>query len=179
QRRLAQAIQGAGERGAALTGRLLAYSRRQTLQPQQVDANALLAGMESLLRRTLGEAVDLAWVRGAGLWTTFVDPHQLESALLNLAINARDAMPEGGRLIIETENAVLDQDYADRNRDVRPGQYVAISVSDTGQGMTPKVAARAFEPFFTTKGVGKGTGLGLSMVYGFVRQSGGHVNIYS
>jgi CheY-like chemotaxis protein len=176
---MAEAIRITGERGAALTNRLLAFSRRQTLQPRTVDVNVLLSGMDGLLRRTLGEAIEVEWVRGAGVWQTLVDPGQLENALLNLAINARDAMPAGGKLTIETGNAFLDQAYADTEPDVRPGQYVMVAVADSGQGMTAEVVARAFEPFFTTKEAGKGTGLGLSMVYGFVKQSGGHVKIYS
>jgi len=140
----------------------------------------LVAGMEDLLRRTLGPAVDLEMVLAGGLWPALCDPNQLESAILNLAINARDAMPGGGRLTVETANAHLDDAYARaQGGEVRPGQYVAVSVTDTGTGMAPEVAARAFEPFFTTKPLGQGTGLGLSMLYGFVKQSGGHVRVYS
>jgi PAS domain S-box-containing protein len=179
QRRLAALIGTAGERGADLTRHLLAFSRRQALRPRLVDVNALLANMDGLLRRALGEQIEIELVRAAGLWRTFIDPAQLESSILNLAINSRDAMPQGGKLTIETGNAHIDQHYADSRGDVRPGQYVMVAVADTGTGMTPEVIARAFEPFFTTKALGTGTGLGLSMVYGFVKQSGGHVNIYS
>lgn len=168
------------QRAAALTQRLLAFARRQPLDPRRVEANRLIAGMEDLLRRTLGPTIDLEMVLAGGLWPTICDPNQLESALLNLAINARDAMPDGGRLTIETVNAFLDEAYARaQGGEVKPGQYVAVCVTDTGIGMTPDIAERAFEPFFTTKPTGQGTGLGLSMLYGFVRQSGGHVRIYS
>ena len=170
--------QGAARRAAALTHRLLAFSRRQTLDPKSTDANRLIGGMEELIRRTVGPAVELEVVGAGGLWPTLVDPNQLENALLNLAINARDAMPGGGRLTIETANAWLDARAA-RERDMQPGQYVAIAVSDTGTGMPPEVVARAFDPFFTTKPLGEGTGLGLSMIYGFARQSGGQVRIYT
>jgi CheY-like chemotaxis protein len=144
-----------------------------------VRANPLVASMEDLLRRTLGERVHLELALAHGLWATRCDPHQLESAILNLAINARDAMPEGGKLIIETCNAHLDAAYAARLRDARPGQYVCVAVSDTGTGMDLETVARAFEPFFTTKPIGQGTGLGLSMIYGFARQSDGYARIYS
>ena len=168
------------QRAAALTQRLLAFARRQPLDPKRIEANRLLAGMEDLLRRTLGPGVALEMVFAGGLWVTLCDPNQLESAVLNLAINARDAMPEGGSLTIETANVHLDDAYArDRGGEVRPGQYVAISVSDTGTGMTPEVVAKAFDPFFSTKPTGHGTGLGLSMLYGFVKQSEGNVRIYS
>ena len=166
-------------RASALTHRLLAFSRRQPLDPRPVRANPLVASMEDLLRRTLGEDVALELALADGLWLTRCDPNQLESAILNLAINARDAMPEGGKLVIETGNARIDTLYAARQRDVRPGQYVCISVTDTGTGMSPDVVSRAFEPFFTTKPMGQGTGLGLSMIYGFARQSEGHAKIYS
>lgn len=166
-------------RAAALTHRLLAFSRRQPLDPKPVSANRLVTGMEELLRRTIGEAVRLEIVTAGGLWQTLCDPHQLESAILNLAINARDAMPEGGTLTIETCNAHLDDAYAARQRDVRPGQYVCICVTDTGVGMTADTISKAFEPFFTTKPIGQGTGLGLSMIYGFARQSEGYAKIYS
>jgi PAS domain S-box-containing protein len=175
----AAAILAAAERAAELTRRLLAFARRQPLAPRAVDVNQLVIGVDGLLRQTLGEHVEIQLVRGAGLWRAAVDPAQLENALLNLAVNARDAMPQGGRLTIETANAQIDEDYAARHGDVTPGRYVQISVADTGAGMPPEVAARAFEPFFTTKEQGKGTGLGLSMVYGFVKQSGGHIKIYS
>ena len=170
----------AARRGAALTARLLAFSRRQTLDPKPVDPNKLVAGMSDLLRRSLGEAVRLETVLAGGLWRTRVDPNQLENAILNLAVNARDAMPDGGgRLTVETANTHLDERYARDHDDLPPGQYVMVAVSDTGSGMPPEVVERAFEPFFTTKEVGQGTGLGLSQVYGFVKQSGGHVKIYS
>jgi PAS domain S-box-containing protein len=166
-------------RAAALTHRLLAFSRRQPLDPKPVSANRLVTGMEELLRRTIGEAVKLEIVTAGGLWQTLCDPHQLESAILNLAINARDAMPEGGLLTIETCNAHLDDAYAARQREVKPGQYVCICVTDTGVGMTTDTISKAFEPFFTTKPIGQGTGLGLSMIYGFARQSEGYAKIYS
>jgi CheY-like chemotaxis protein len=159
--------------------RLLAFSRQQPLVPVITDPNALIAGMADLLRRTLGENVSLETVQGGGLWRTMVDFGQLEHAILNLVLNARDAMDVGGRLTIETFNAALDDAYSVSHVDVSAGQYVVIAVSDNGKGMTADVAAKAFDPFFTTKGVGKGTGLGLSQVFGFVKQSGGHVKIYS
>jgi PAS domain S-box-containing protein len=166
-------------RAAALTHRLLAFSRRQPLDPRPVRANPLVSSMEDMLRRTLGEAIDLELVLAGGLWLTRCDPNQLESAILNLAINARDAMPGGGKLIIETSNAHLDSIYAARASDINPGQYVCVSVTDTGSGMDQTTISRAFEPFFTTKPIGQGTGLGLSMIYGFARQSEGHAKIYS
>lgn len=166
-------------RAAALTHRLLAFSRRQPLDPRSVRANPLVASMEDMLRRTLGEGTQLELVLAGGLWLTKCDVNQLESAILNLAINARDAMPGGGRLTIETCNAHLDSAYAARQRDVKPGQYICICVTDTGTGMSKDVIARAFEPFFTTKPTGQGTGLGLSMIYGFARQSEGYARIYS
>ena len=166
-------------RAAALTHRLLAFSRRQALDPKPVNANRLVASMEELLRRTIGEHVQLEMVTAGGLWRTRCDPHQLESAVLNLAINARDAMPDGGRLTIETCNAHLDSAYAAKSREVSPGQYVCICVSDTGTGMSKETIEKAFEPFFTTKPIGQGTGLGLSMIYGFARQSEGYAKIYS
>ena len=169
----------AANRAAALTHRLLAFSRRQPLDPKPVNANRLVTGMEELLRRTIGEAVALEIVTAGGLWQTLCDPNQLESAILNLAINARDAMPQGGKLTIETCNAYLDTVYAAKQRDVRPGQYVCICVSDTGEGMSKETIDKAFEPFFTTKPIGQGTGLGLSMIYGFTRQSEGYARIYS
>jgi len=172
------AAQGAAKRAAALTHRLLAFSRRQTLDPKPTDVNRLVAGMEELVRRTVGPEVTVEVVAAGGLWTTLVDPNQIENALLNLCVNARDAMPGGGRLTIETGNRWLDQRAA-RERDLPPGQYISLCVSDTGTGMAPEVIARAFDPFFTTKPIGMGTGLGLSMVYGFVRQSGGQARIYS
>jgi PAS domain S-box-containing protein len=173
------ALQGA-QRAATLTSRLLAFSRQQALEPQVIDANKLVAGTADFLRRTLGEAVALETVLAGGLWRAFADPHQLENALLNLALNARDAMPNGGKMTIETANTFLDQAYVARLPEpVETGQYVMIAVADTGAGMDQATRERAFDPFFTTKGIGKGTGLGLSQVYGFVRQSGGHVRIYS
>ena len=169
----------AANRAAALTHRLLAFSRRQPLDPRPVRANPLIASMEDLLRRTLGERTALELVLAAGLWPTLCDPNQLESAILNLAINARDAMPDGGQLTIETCNAHLDDAYTAQARDVRPGQYICICVTDTGTGLTADTIAKAFEPFFTTKPIGQGTGLGLSMIYGFARQSEGYAKIYS
>ena len=174
---IASARDGA-ERAASLTKRLLAFSRQQTLAPQPLNANEMVADMSELMRRTLGESVQLETVLAGGLWRTFADRNQLESAILNLAINARDAMPKGGRLTVETANAHLDDQYASRHA-VEPGQYVMIAVTDTGLGMSPETVAKAFDPFFTTKGVGKGTGLGLSQVFGFVKQSSGHIKIYS
>jgi signal transduction histidine kinase/DNA-binding response OmpR family regulator len=167
------------ERAATLTHRLLAFSRRQPLDPKPLDLNKLVAGMSDLLRRTLGEAVTIKNVLAIDLWRTAADTNQLESALLNLAVNARDAMSEGGQLTIETANTVLDGSYAARHAEVVPGDYVVLAVSDTGTGMPQSIIDRAFEPFFTTKRVGQGTGLGLSQVYGFVKQSGGHVKIES
>lgn len=169
----------AAERGAELTDRLLAFARRQPLAPQILDLNKRLGEIDTLIRRTLPESIATEMVRGAGLWRTELDPGQLEVALLNLALNARDAMPEGGRLTIETANSWLDDDYAAGHAEVTAGQHVLVSVSDTGHGMDSDTVRRAFEPFFTTKQVGKGSGLGLSMVFGFVKQSGGHVKIYS
>ncbi|KQM67743.1 hypothetical protein ASE75_02190 [Sphingomonas sp. Leaf17] len=176
--RYSLAAQGAARRAAALTHRLLAFSRRQTLDPRPTDVNRLIAGLEDMVRRTVGPQVTVEVVAAGGLWPTLVDPNQLENALLNLCINARDAMPGGGRLTIETANRWLDERGA-LGRELPPGQYVSICVSDTGTGMTPDVIAKAFDPFFTTKPIGLGTGLGLSMIYGFARQSGGQVRIYS
>ncbi|GJD56165.1 Blue-light-activated protein [Methylobacterium dankookense] len=176
--RYVAAAQGAAKRAAALTHRLLAFSRRQTLDPKPTDVNRLVRGMEELIRRTIGPELALEVVAAGGLWSVLVDPSQLENALLNLCINARDAMPDGGRITIETANRWLDT-VAARERDLEPGQYVSLCVSDTGTGMSPDVMAKAFDPFFTTKPMGQGTGLGLSMIYGFVRQSGGQVRIYS
>jgi len=172
------ASQGA-QRAATLTARLLAFSRQQPLAPQAVQANQLVSGMSELLRRTIGEHIRVETILAGGLWHAFADPSQLESAILNLAVNARDAMPDGGKLTIETANTELDDRYARGHAEVEPGQYVMIGVSDSGTGMPPEVIERAFDPFYTTKGVGKGTGLGLSQVYGYVKQSGGHVKIYS
>ncbi|HYD64350.1 ATP-binding protein [Azospirillum sp.] len=173
------AMRQAAERAAVLTQRLLAFARRQPLSPSVLDVNKLVADTGEMLRRTLGEAIEVETVLAGGLWRAQADANQLENALLNLAVNARDAMPGGGKLTIETANTHLDEIYAAAHAEVTPGQYVLVAVTDTGAGMPPDVQARAFEPFFTTKGVGQGTGLGLSMVYGFVRQSGGHVKIYS
>jgi signal transduction histidine kinase len=176
--RYVDAAQGAARRAAALTHRLLAFSRRQTLDPKLTDANTLVAGMEELIRRTVGPSVVVETSLATGLSSTLVDPSQLENALLNLCINARDAMPDGGRIMIETKDRDVDA-RAGRERDIEPGKYVCLSVSDTGSGMTPDTIAKAFEPFFTTKPIGSGTGLGLSMIYGFARQSGGQVRIHS
>jgi PAS domain S-box-containing protein len=178
RRYLDAATEGA-RRAATLTQRLLAFARQQPLNPKVIDANQLVAGLSELLRRSIGTDIRLETVLAGGLWQSFADPNQLESALLNLAVNARDAMPEGGRLTIETQNAHLDTRYAAAHFGVQAGQYVLVAVTDTGTGMTPEVLDKAFDPFFTTKGVGKGTGLGLSQVYGFVKQSGGHIKIYS
>ncbi len=176
--RYVTAAQGAAKRAAALTHRLLAFSRRQTLDPKPTDLNRLVTGMEELIRRTVGPQIALEVVTAGGLWPTLIDASQLESALLNLCINARDAMPAGGRITIETANKWLDH-HAAGERDLPPGQYVSLCVTDTGTGMSAHVIEHAFDPFFTTKPIGQGTGLGLSMVYGFVRQSGGQVRIYS
>jgi signal transduction histidine kinase len=177
--KMAQMILDAAQRGADLTHRMLAFARRQALQPKPIDVNRMLANMESILRRTLSADIDLEVIQSREDCTALVDLTQLESALLNLCVNARDAMPGGGKLIIETGMTELDSDYAEQNADVTPGQYILIAVSDTGCGISPENLDRVFDPFFTTKEVGKGTGLGLSMVYGFVKQSQGHVKIYS
>ena len=179
-RRSLQSARQASERAASLVQRLLAFSRQHPLEEKSVDVNRLVQGMSELLRRTIGETITVETVLAGGLWKTAVDPNQLENALLNLAVNARDAMPEGGRLTIETANTYLDEAYvAAHAADMASGQYVLVAVSDTGTGMTKDVIDRAFEPFFTTKPMGAGTGLGLSMVYGFVKQSRGHIKIYS
>ena len=181
-KRLATFLDSAEEgakRASQLVIRLLAFSRQQPLEPRVLDTNQLVGGMTELLRRTIGEQVRVDTVLGGGLWRCFADAAQVENAILNLAVNARDAMPDGGRLTIETVNATLDVRYTRRHPDVAAGEYVSISVTDTGTGMPPAVIERAFDPFYTTKGVGKGTGLGLSQVHGFVKQSGGHVAIYS
>jgi len=172
------AMRGA-RRGASLTQRLLAFSRQQPLEPRPVDVGRLIAGMSDLLRRTLGEQIAIETALSGGLWQAEVDPNQLENAILNLAVNARDAMPDGGKLTLETANVFLDHAYAAGQSEVVPGQYVQLAISDSGTGMTREVQAKAFDPFFTTKDVGQGTGLGLSQVYGFVKQSRGHVKIYS
>jgi signal transduction histidine kinase len=176
-RHVSTAREGAA-RGASLTQRLLAFARRQSLEPRATDINILIRSMEDLIRRTIDPGIVLNVMNTAGLWATLVDPNQLELALLNLCINASDAMPAGGNLIIKTENHTLDGPRA-KTHDLSPGQYVSLSVCDDGTGMEPDVIEHAFDPFFTTKPVGQGTGLGLSMVYGFVRQSGGHVRIHS
>jgi PAS domain S-box-containing protein len=176
--RYIDAAQGSTKRAAALTQRLLASSRRQTLDPKPTDVNKLISGMEDLIRRTVGPAVALEVVGAGGLWVTKIDPSQLENAVLNLCINARDAMPDGGRITIETANKWLDERAA-RDRELPPGQYLSLCVTDTGTGMTQDVISQIFDPFFTTKPIGQGTGLGLSMIHGFVRQSGGQVRVYS
>jgi len=178
-RRALDTARHAADRAAGLTSRLLAFSRKQPLQPTSTELNTLVHNMADLLHRTLGEQIELESVLTPRLWTIEVDQNQLESAVLNLAVNARDAMPAGGKLTIETQNTYLDSSYAEIDAEVRPGQYVVVSVSDTGSGMSKATLSRVFEPFFTTKELGRGTGLGLSMVYGFVKQSGGHVTIYS
>jgi signal transduction histidine kinase/CheY-like chemotaxis protein len=169
----------AAERAATLTQRLLAFARQQPLSPQPLDANKMIGQMSDLLHSTLGEQIRIETVTAAGLWTVHADSQQLENAILNIAINGRDAMAEGGKLTIETANAHLDDAYCRQNPEIQPGQFVMIAVTDTGIGMPPEVAARAFDPFFTTKSTGKGTGLGLSQVYGFIKQSQGHIKIYS
>jgi len=176
--RFINAAQGAGRRAAALTQRLLAFSRRQTLDPKPTDVNRLITGFEEMLARTVGATVDIEIVGAVGLWPTEIDAGQLENAILNLCINGRDAMPDGGRLTIETANKWFD-DRAAQDHELPPGQYISVCVSDSGTGMPPELIKRVFEPFFTTKPIGQGTGLGLSMIYGFARQSGGHVRIYS
>jgi PAS domain S-box-containing protein len=178
KRAISNAMHGA-RRAATLTQRLLAFARRQPLEPKPVELNKVISGAVEFLHRALGEAIEIEVVGGAGLWRVEVDVSQFEAALLNLAINARDAMPRGGKLTIETSNAFLDEDYCHVNPEAVRGQYVLVSVTDNGTGMNKEVMDRAFEPFFTTKSVGQGTGLGLSQVYGFIKQSGGHVKIYS
>jgi PAS domain S-box-containing protein len=177
--RMLAVIRHAAERGAELTRRLLAFSRKQALAPAAIDINRLVADMSELLRRTLGESISIETVLAEDLWPAFIDPNQVESALLNLAVNARDAMRQGGKLTIETGNAFLNDDYTRHRNEMTAGEYVFIAVSDTGTGMTQEVLEHAFEPFFTTKAVGHGTGLGLSQVYGFVKQSGGDVELCS
>lgn len=176
--RFVNAAQGAGRRAASLTQRLLAFSRRQTLDPKPTDVNRLILSLEEMLQRTVGATVDIEVVGAVGLWTAAIDAGQLENAILNLCINGRDAMPGGGKLTIETANKWID-DRTSRERDLPPGQYISVCVTDTGTGMSADTIDRAFEPFFTTKPIGQGTGLGLSMIYGFARQSGGQVRIYS
>jgi signal transduction histidine kinase len=176
---LASDILNSALHGAELTRRLLAFARRLPLQPRLIDLNEHLAGQAAMLQRMLGEGIQVSLILAPGLWLTRADPAQVTDALLNLALNARDAMPLGGRLTVETANAELDADYAARNEEVMQGEYVVLCVSDTGTGMPPDILARAIEPFFTTKGVGEGSGLGLSMIYGFAKQSGGHLRLYS
>jgi PAS domain S-box-containing protein len=177
--RLLRAALDAVDRGAKLSSQLLAFARRQPLNPMPLNISHRVRDMDELLRRALGEDIEIETVLAAGLWTTLVDANQLENVILNLSINARDAMPSGGRLTIETGNAYLDEAYARAHAEVTAGQYVLLSVTDTGTGMAAEVVEHAFDPFYTTKGPGRGTGLGLSQVYGFVKQSGGHVKIYS
>ena len=177
-RPIAAAMQGA-RRAASLTQRLLAFSRQQVLAPQQVDLNRLVAGLSDMLTRTVGETIRIETIHGSGLWPTFVDPSQLENAIVNLVVNARDAMSKGGQITIETANAFLDEAYCRQFGDVTPGQYVLLSVTDTGTGIPPETLSRVFEPFFTTKDASIRTGLGLAMIHGFVKQSKGHVRIYS
>jgi signal transduction histidine kinase len=177
--RFLEAATNATERAATLTQRLLAFARQQPLAPQPIDANKMIGNMSDLLQSTLGEHIQIETVAAAGLWTVHADAQQLESAILNVAINGRDAMPDGGKLTIETANAYLDDAYCRQNPGIEPGQFVMIAVSDTGIGMSPEVAVRVFDPFFTTKPAGKGTGLGLSQVYGFLKQSRGHIKVYS
>jgi PAS domain S-box-containing protein len=172
------AASGAAKRAAALTHRLLAFSRRQTLAPQPTNVIKLVTGMEELITRTVGPGITVETINAGGLWQSLIDPNQLENTILNLCINARDAMPDGGKITIETANRWLD-DRAAKERGLEPGQYISLCVSDTGTGMTPDVISKAFDPFFTTKPIGMGTGLGLSMIYGFAKQSGGSVHIYS
>jgi PAS domain S-box-containing protein len=176
---IAKLIGEAADRGAELTGHMLAFARKQPLQPRETDVNALMVESGKLLRPTLGAHIEIETALEEAAWLALVDPTQLTTALLNLAVNARDAMPNGGKLTLETGNVILDESYADANREVKPGSYVMVAVSDTGTGIPAAVRDRVFEPFFTTKEAGKGTGLGLSMVYGFVKQSGGHIKIYS
>ena len=180
--RLAQALDSAikgAERAASLTAQLLAFARRQPLKPEAIDVARLLTQTSGLLDRVLGERIRIETIRSGGLWPAYCDATQLEAALLNLAVNARDAMPDGGKLTLEVANAYLDDDYAAGNPDVNPGPYVMVAVTDTGVGMSREIMQRAFDPFFTTKPEGQGTGLGLSQVFGFIKQSGGHVKLYS
>jgi PAS domain S-box-containing protein len=176
---MCKAVDEAAERGVRLAQRMLAFARKQPLETRVIDLNEVVTGLVAMLRQTLGEDISIETALAPGLWSVSVDPSRLEDAVLNLAVNARDAMPKGGRLLLETANVELDEHHAQDNAEVPPGDYVAVIVTDTGTGMSPEVMERAFEPFFTTKGVGQGTGLGLSMVYGFARQSRGHAKIYS
>jgi len=177
--RLVLAAQEGAKRAAALTHQLLAFSRRQPLAPKAVDVNRLVLGISSLIGRSIGETIAIETILAAGLWPVWTDPNQLESAIVNLAVNSRDAMPGGGKLTIETANAHLDEAYVGAHEDVKTGQYVVVAVTDSGVGMTKDIVDQVFEPFFTTKQPGQGTGLGLSQVYGFTKQSGGHIKIYS
>jgi signal transduction histidine kinase len=177
--RLIDAAAKATERAAVLTHRLLAFGRQQPLAPEPIDANKMIANMSDLLRSTLGEHIRIETVSAGGLWNTHADAHQLENAILNIAINGRDAMPDGGKLTIETGNAYLDEAYCQQNADVEPGQFVMVAITDTGLGIPSEIVTKVFDPFFTTKPPGKGTGLGLSQVYGFIKQSRGHIKIYS
>jgi CheY-like chemotaxis protein len=176
---IAKLIDDAAERGAQLTKHLLAFARKQPLQPRDVDVNSLVMEAAKLLHPTLGEQIDVSPRLSEDAWPALADPNQLTTAILNMALNARDAMPAGGKLTLETRNVYLDDGYASIHSDVVPGNYVMVAVSDTGTGIAPENLEKVFDPFFTTKDVGKGTGLGLSMVFGFVKQSGGHVKIYS
>jgi nitrogen-specific signal transduction histidine kinase len=176
---IAKLISEAADRGAELTSQLLAFARKQPLQPRKTSVNDVVTEAAKLLRPTLGEHIQVDWKLDATAWPALVDPAQLSTAIVNLAVNARDAMEGGGRLTLETANVFLDQDYADAHSEVTAGPYVMFAVSDSGPGIPPEIRDKIFEPFFTTKEVGKGTGLGLSMVYGFVKQSGGHIKLYS
>jgi len=176
---IARMIDEAATRGAELTKQLLAFARKQPLQPRETDINTLVVDTAKLLRPALGEQIEIESMLEDDAWRAMIDPSQLSAALINLAVNARDAMPNGGKLLIETGNVILEEAYAESNPEVRPGPYVMVAVSDTGVGIAPAIRDKVFEPFFTTKEVGRGTGLGLSMVYGFVKQSGGHVKIYT
>jgi signal transduction histidine kinase/CheY-like chemotaxis protein len=178
ERRIANALAGVN-RGSELASQLLAFGRRQALEPKVINIGRLVRGMDEMLRRTIGEGVEIETIISGGLWNALIDPMQIENAVLNLAINARDAMEGFGKLTIEAGNAYIDDSYARAHDDVVPGQYVVLSVTDTGSGMSEELMAKVFEPFFSTKPEGKGTGLGLSMVYGFVKQTGGHVKLYS
>jgi PAS domain S-box-containing protein len=176
---IAKLIDDAAERGAQLTKHLLAFARKQPLQPREIDVNSLMVEVAKLLHPTLGEQIQISPTLAQDVWTALVDPNQLTTAILNLALNARDAMPKGGKLVLETRNVYLDEGYTSMHSEVTPGNYVMLAVSDTGSGISAANLERVFDPFFTTKPVGKGTGLGLSMVFGFVKQSGGHIKIYS
>jgi signal transduction histidine kinase/CheY-like chemotaxis protein len=176
---IARMIDEAADRGANLTKHLLAFARKQPLQPREIDVNALVLETAKLLHPTLGEHIQITPLLTPDAWTAMADPNQLSTAVLNLALNARDAMPDGGKLALETGNIYLDESYADMHSEVTVGNHVMIAVSDTGTGISPENLERVFDPFFTTKEIGKGTGLGLSMVFGFVKQSGGHIKIYS